>query len=100
MIFMLLFSFLEPACTIIAQTIPIFRVLFIRIKRTTQKSKTSGVHMHPPTSYVELVPTKQESPRNPGWDGDGVSHRSRGESEHGVSDQRVSDPDRIHDVKV
>lgn len=70
MVFMLLFNFLEPACTIIAQTIPIFRVLFVRIKRTTQKSKASGVQMYPTTSHVELVPTtKRDSLRGLMWDG-------------------------------
>ncbi|KAK1751257.1 hypothetical protein QBC47DRAFT_454639 [Echria macrotheca] len=65
MVFMLLFNFLEPAVTIIAQTIPIFRVLFIRAKRATQKSKTSGVQVLTPTSNVELVPTKSDLYRNP-----------------------------------
>lgn len=32
MVFMSIFNFLEPALTIIAQTIPMFRVLFIRHK--------------------------------------------------------------------
>ncbi|SPN96520.1 uncharacterized protein DNG_00046 [Cephalotrichum gorgonifer] len=41
-VFMLLFNFLEPVATIIAQTIPIFRVLLVRrVRRATQKSKTS-----------------------------------------------------------
>ena len=84
MVFMLLFNFLEPSVTIIAQTIPIFRVLFIRVKRATQKSKTSGVHMHPPASNVELVPTQANSVRSPGWDG--ASSKSNGESNVRVSE--------------
>ncbi|KAL5344684.1 hypothetical protein ACLOAV_010376 [Pseudogymnoascus australis] len=37
MVFMSIFNFMEPAVSIIAQSIPMFRVLFIRVKRDTQK---------------------------------------------------------------
>lgn len=87
MVFMLLFNFLEPACTIIAQTIPIFRVLISRVKRATQRSKNSAVHMHPPTSHVELVATKSGSlSREAVWDG--------------TSSKRGSEGDGYHDSKV
>lgn len=64
-VFMLLFNFLEPAATIIAQTIPIFRVLLVRARRATQRSKTSGIHTYQPASDVELVPVKSNSLRRP-----------------------------------
>ena len=93
MVFMLFFNFLEPACTIIAQTIPIFRVLFIRVKRATQKSKNSGVQMHAPTSHVELVATKTDSLRERVWDG------ASGHS-HAEPKLRESDGERYADAKV
>jgi hypothetical protein len=68
MVFMLLFNFLEPAATIIAQTIPIFRVLFRHVRRTTQASKSPGVHIHRPASNVELVPTRWDASKSPVWD--------------------------------
>jgi hypothetical protein len=87
MVFMLLFNFLEPACTIIAQTIPIFRVLISRVKRATQRSKTSGVQMHPPTSHVELVATKSGSlNRDVVWDGTSSKRGSEGD---GFRDSKV-----------
>lgn len=87
MVFMLLFNFLEPACTIIAQTIPIFRVLISRVKRATQRSKNSAVHMHPPTSHVELVATKSGSlHREAVWDGTSSKRESEGD---GYCDSKV-----------
>ncbi|KAK0618932.1 hypothetical protein B0T14DRAFT_429086 [Immersiella caudata] len=68
MVFMLLFNFLEPAATIVAQTIPIFRVLFRHVRRTTQASKSPGVQIHPPASNVELVPTMWDASKSPVWD--------------------------------
>ncbi|KAK4165502.1 hypothetical protein QBC43DRAFT_30369 [Cladorrhinum sp. PSN259] len=72
MVFMLLFNFLEPAMTIIAQTIPIFRVFFARVKRSTQpsRSKTSGVHMYhgPNASHVELALAHKNSHGSPSWE--------------------------------
>lgn len=96
MVFMLLFNFLEPAMTIIAQSIPIFRVFFARVKRSTQKSrsKISNIHMHQPpaASDVELVSAhKNSSVGSPGWDGSGKSH--------GESSQRVSLNERVYDGK-
>ena len=47
MIFMAIFNFLEPAVTIIAQTIPMFRVLIVKAKKVTgntmQSSPSSGI---------------------------------------------------------
>jgi hypothetical protein len=89
MVFMLLFNFLEPAMTIIAQTIPIFRVFIARVKGSTQRSrtKTSDVHMYqaqpPGTSELELVSARKSSLGNPTWDD--TSGKSRSESSHTVS---------------
>ncbi|KAK1832954.1 hypothetical protein QBC39DRAFT_279930 [Podospora conica] len=81
MVFMLLFNFLEPACTIIAQTIPIFRVLIHRVKQATHRSKATrtAVQMHPPTSHVELVATKSDSLRDAVWDGRSSKRGSEGD---------------------
>ena len=89
---MLLFNFLEPAATIIAQTIPIFRVLFVRVRRGTQPSKTPGIHTYRPASDVELVPSKSDPFRSPVWDG--ASSNS-----HDESDQRLSENERLNDLK-
>jgi hypothetical protein len=66
MVFMALFNFLEPSATIIAQTIPIFRVLINDVKRSTQKASTVGPNS--PTSHAELGAAKANSLENQVWD--------------------------------
>ncbi|KFY94798.1 hypothetical protein V500_03063 [Pseudogymnoascus sp. VKM F-4518 (FW-2643)] len=57
MIFMSIFNFLEPAVTIIAQAIPMFRVLVVGVKRATQTS----VRITSLTSRHKLVVAKSNS---------------------------------------
>lgn len=57
---MSVFNFLEPAVTIIAQTIPMFRVLLVTVKRGTQ----NGMHITSPTSRSELVVARSNSLEN------------------------------------
>ena len=64
MIFMPIFNFMEPAVSIIAQSIPMFRVLFIRVKRDTHK-KSSRNSL---TSRVEPTGAKSNSLENGTWD--------------------------------
>lgn len=54
MIFMAIFNFLEPAVTIILQTIPMFRVLFMDIKRGTQ----NGIRINSPSAYHDYMKSK------------------------------------------
>lgn len=46
MIFMSIFNFLEPAATIVAQTIPIFRVLLVGAKRNLSSRGRSHSNSH------------------------------------------------------
>ncbi|KAL2126171.1 hypothetical protein VTI74DRAFT_1552 [Chaetomium olivicolor] len=49
MVFVAIFNFLEPAVTIIAQAIPMFRVLFISV---TKKGTKNGVRLSSPTDAL------------------------------------------------
>ncbi|KXX75763.1 hypothetical protein MMYC01_207809 [Madurella mycetomatis] len=60
MMFMAIFNYLEPAVTIIAQTIPMFRVLLSSVKRGTQYD----VRITSPTSRSELVAARCNSAEN------------------------------------
>lgn len=60
MVFMSIFNFLEPSVSIIAQTIPMFRVLFIRVKRDTQRD----IRINSLTSRVELTGVRTNSLEN------------------------------------
>lgn len=60
MVFMSIFNFLEPSVSIIAQTIPMFRVLFIRVKRDTQRD----IRINSLTSRVELTGIRTHSLEN------------------------------------
>lgn len=58
--FMAIFNYLEPGVTIIAQTIPMFRVLLSSVKRGTQYE----VRITSPTSRSELVAARCNSAEN------------------------------------
>lgn len=60
MVFMSIFNFMEPAVSIIAQTIPMFRVLFIRAKRDTQ----GDIRINSLASRGELTGVKTNSLEN------------------------------------
>lgn len=54
MVFVSIFNFLEPAVSIIAQAIPMFRVLFINAKKHHNRS---GVRLTSPTAALSHVPS-------------------------------------------
>lgn len=68
MVFMSIFNFLEPAVSIIAQTIPMFRVLFIRAIHTNSTLR-GGVREHSCTSRADLTRDKSNSLEQGNWDG-------------------------------
>ncbi|KFX97120.1 hypothetical protein O988_05019 [Pseudogymnoascus sp. VKM F-3808] len=72
MVFMSIFNFLEPAVSIIAQTIPMFRVLFIRAIHTNSTLR-GGVREHSCTSRADLTRDKSNSLEQGHWDGREVS---------------------------
>ncbi|GAB1319351.1 Rhodopsin domain-containing protein [Madurella fahalii] len=61
MMFMAIFNFLEPAVTIIAQTIPMFRVL---LSASVNRSTQYNVRITSPTSRSELVAARCNSVEN------------------------------------
>ena len=60
MIFMSIFNFLEPSVTIIAQAIPMFRVLFVRQQKMSSIRLTSSPRT-PRTPYTPRTPRTGES---------------------------------------
>lgn len=89
--FMSMFNFLEPAITIIAQTIPIFRVLLIRIKRGTQ----NGIRINLPGSRVDYFFSKSNSLEAGTLDG---KVRRRPEQDHDLFHVRDGPGGRIIQV--
>jgi hypothetical protein len=87
------FNFLEPSVTIIAQTIPIFRVLLSNVKKSSQHS----MNLNPSTWHSELVVSPSNSlQHHHSW---GSKRRSNPEHElyHvsgplKFSDERLDDP--------
>ncbi|KAK2811477.1 hypothetical protein FQN50_002100 [Emmonsiellopsis sp. PD_5] len=69
MIFMSIFNFMEPAVSIIAQAIPMFRVLFTHVKRNTQIT----VRLNS-LSRVELTGPKSNSLEHATWDSKSPGH--------------------------
>ncbi|KAK2784785.1 hypothetical protein FQN52_008870 [Onygenales sp. PD_12] len=86
MIFMSIFNFMEPAVSIIAQAIPMFRVLFTHAKRHTQIT----VRLNS-LSRVELTGAKSNSLEHGTWD----SKVLPGHLHHLDQDQ-----DLVHHVRV
>ncbi|KAL2256398.1 hypothetical protein VTK26DRAFT_1737 [Humicola hyalothermophila] len=55
LVFMMIFNFLEPGVTIMAQSIPMFRVLFVNVKKSSNAIRISS----PLTAGTELSPRCQ-----------------------------------------
>ncbi|KFZ02997.1 hypothetical protein V502_11321 [Pseudogymnoascus sp. VKM F-4520 (FW-2644)] len=92
MVFMSIFNFMEPAVSIIAQTIPMFRVLFIRAKRDTQ----GDIRINSLASRGELTGVKTNSLENARtWENKTPGHLDR---DYELLNVRVSPGGRVIQV--
>lgn len=65
MVFMSIFNFLEPGVTIIAQAIPMFRVLVVSVKNASNAVRISSPSAHGTSALARTWNSKSRSRRDP-----------------------------------